>query len=94
MAAPFCFKRAFPNHSTRATRGQVRSSKASLRVRVMSLNIVEWVEVLRPMEAHQAAETILSDIGSHPAADFREHDVETLAKALTAWAMLAKTEDS
>ena len=28
-----------------------------------------------PLEAHQAAETILSDIAAHPGADFREHDV-------------------
>jgi hypothetical protein len=59
----------------------------------MSANIVEWVEILRPLEAHQAAETILSDIAAHPGADFREHDVDTLAEALTAWAMLAKTEN-
>jgi hypothetical protein len=59
----------------------------------MSANIVEWVEILRPLEAHQAAETILSDIAAHPRADFREHEVETLAKALTAWAMLAKAEN-
>jgi len=56
----------------------------------MSANIVEWVEILRPLEAHQAAETILSDIAAHPGADFREHDVP---KALTAWAMLAKAEN-
>jgi len=59
----------------------------------MSANIVEWVEILRPLEAHQAAETILSDIGAHPVADFRERDVEILAKALTVWAMLAKAEN-
>ena len=55
----------------------------------MSANIIEWVEILRHLHAHQAAETILADIIVHPGVDFREQGVETLAKALTAWAMLA-----
>jgi hypothetical protein len=56
----------------------------------MSANIIEWVLILRPLHAHQAAETILSDIVAHPGAD----PASRRWKALTAGAMLAKAENT
>jgi len=55
----------------------------------MSANIVEWVEVLRPLEAHQAAEKIIGAMDEEPDRNWRQANIELLAKALTAWAMLA-----
>ena len=58
----------------------------------MSANIIEWVEILRPLEAHQAAEEIVGAMDEKADCDWRQANVELLAKALTAWAMLAKAE--
>jgi hypothetical protein len=48
----------------------------------MSFNIIDWVEILRQLHAHQAAQTILADIIAHPGVDFREQEVETLSYGL------------
>jgi hypothetical protein len=53
----------------------------------MDLTTADWVEELRPLHGSQAAEAILSKIGTNP-----EHNVKTLADALTAWAILIKEE--
>ena len=60
---------------------------------VMSANIIEWVEILRPMEAHQAAEEIIGATDEKFDRDWRQANTELLAKALIAWAMLAKAEN-
>jgi hypothetical protein len=65
----------------------------------MTRPITEWVEILEPMTAQQAANFILEGLD-------REHGYVpqgvgtaiannhvALANALTAWAMLAKAED-
>jgi hypothetical protein len=59
----------------------------------MSANIVDWVEILRPLEAHQAAEEIIGAMNEKPDRDWRQAEIKLLAKALTAWAMLAKAEN-
>jgi len=37
----------------------------------MSADFNEWAKFLRPLHAHQAAETIRADIVAHPGVDFR-----------------------
>jgi hypothetical protein len=54
----------------------------------MEWTVIDWVEELRALDAVQAAETVLSALGTT-----RQRDVRTLAYALTAWAMLAKEEE-
>jgi hypothetical protein len=54
----------------------------------MESTVIDWVEELRGLEPLQAAEVILSALGTT-----RQRDLRTLAYALTAWAMLAEEED-
>ena len=51
----------------------------------MERTVIDWVEELRGLDPVEAAETVLSGLGKT-----RQHDVRTLAYALTAWAVLAK----
>jgi hypothetical protein len=53
----------------------------------MQATVIEWVEELRGRTPLQAAEAILSALGTT-----RQRDLRTLAYALTAWAMLANEE--
>jgi hypothetical protein len=55
----------------------------------MERTVIDWVEELRGLEALEAAEAILSDLGKTT----RQRDLRTIAYALTAWAMLAKEEE-
>jgi hypothetical protein len=62
---------------------------ADLRLsNVMERTVIDWVEELRGLDPVEAAETILSGLGLT-----RQHDIRTLAYALTAWAVLAKEEE-
>jgi hypothetical protein len=54
----------------------------------MERTVIDWVEELRALDTLQAAEVILSALGTT-----RRRDLRTLAYALTAWAMLAKEEE-
>ena len=54
----------------------------------MESTVIDWVEELRGLEPLQAAEVILSALGTT-----RQRDLRTLVYALTAWAMLAEDED-
>jgi hypothetical protein len=54
----------------------------------MERTVIDWVEELRGLDTLEAAETILSGLGRA-----RQHDVRTLAYALTAWAVLSKEEE-
>jgi len=61
---------------------------AGLRLsNVMERTVIDWVEELRGLDPVEAAETILSGLGLT-----RQHDIRTLAYALTAWAVLAKED--
>jgi hypothetical protein len=53
----------------------------------MERTVIDWVEELRGLDPLEAAETILSGLGGT-----RQHDVRTLAYALTAWAMPSEGE--
>jgi hypothetical protein len=50
----------------------------------MERTVIDWVEELRGLDPLEAVETILCGLGRT-----RQHDVRTLAYALTAWAVLA-----
>jgi hypothetical protein len=54
----------------------------------MERTVIDWVEELRGLDPVEAAETVLSGLGRT-----RQHDVTTLAYALTAWAVLAREEE-
>jgi hypothetical protein len=75
--------------------GTVRQKRSPDRGRCCKrgANIIEWVEILRPMEAHQAAEEIIDAMDVKFDRDWQKTNIEILAKALTAWARLAKAEN-
>jgi hypothetical protein len=54
----------------------------------MEKTVVDWLEQFRGLDAVQAGEAIFSELRNR-----REHDVKTLAYALTAWAMAAREEE-
>jgi hypothetical protein len=54
----------------------------------MEATVIEWVEELRGLTPLQAAEVILSALGTT-----RQRDIRTLAYALAAWAVLAEEEE-
>jgi len=53
----------------------------------MEATVLDWVEELRGLKPLQAAELVLSALGTT-----RQRDIRTLAYVLTAWAMLAGEE--
>jgi hypothetical protein len=53
----------------------------------MEATVLDWVEELRGLKPLQAAELVLSALGTT-----RQRDLRTLAYVLTAWAMLAEEE--
>jgi hypothetical protein len=55
-------------------------------------SLYEWIALLRPVHSYDAAQLILAAIKEYPGVDWREADIEVLAKALTAYAMISAEE--